>query len=80
MGPSTPRPPRRSKRERANERAPPQANIVPHLYNHANLKRDRMARGAFLVLALANCLKKSRLSSDHLPPTSLARTTNRARP
>ena len=43
MGPSTPRPPRRSKRDRANERAPPQANIVPHLYNHANLKRDRMA-------------------------------------
>ena len=41
---------------------------MPHLYNHANLKRDRMARGALLVLALACCLWKSRLSPDHLPP------------
>ena len=37
-------------------------------------------RGSDLALAQTRCLKKSRTSSDDLPPVSQARTTKRARP
>ena len=76
-----PQDPRGASTERgANERAPLQANIDPHLNNHAIRTRDCMARGALRALALANCLRNSRLSSNRPPPTSLASTTRCARP
>ena len=80
VGPSAPMPPRRSRRDMANARAEEQARMEPHRRSHACLARDRMIFGSLRTLALANRQRNWRHSSDQRPPTSLARTTNRARP
>ena len=53
---------------------------MPHRHIHANFALVRRMRGIWRVLALANCRRNDCVSADHLPPTSLAKTTNLALP
>ena len=80
MGPSCPRVPRLSKRDCAKTRALAQTRIMLHRHIHANFALVRRMRGIWRVLALANCRRNDCVSADHLPPTSLAKTTNLALP
>ena len=54
--------------------------MVIHRRNHAALARDWRGTTSVRALALASCRKNACVSSDHLPPTSQARTTSFARP
>ena len=79
VAPSEPIAVRRSKRDKANALAAAQDSIAPHLSRQTCSTLLRETNGSALDLALANWLMKDRVSSDHRPPTSPARTTKRAR-
>ena len=66
---------RDSRRDRAKDLAALQAMITRHRINHAASALRWRRKGSPRALALAKCRKKSRVSSDHRPPTSQARTT-----
>ena len=80
VGPSDPNATRRSRRERANALAALQAKRQLQRHNHACRARLLVALGRPRTFALAKCRRKSWHSSDHLPPTSQAKTTKRERP
>ena len=80
MGPSAPRPPRCSSSDHAKDRDAQQARMELHLRSQAWKALARMAGGSCLTFAFANWPKKFWHSPDHRPPTSQAKTTNRARP
>ena len=56
------------------------AMTTRHRINHAASALRWRGKGSPRALALARCRKKSRVSSDHCPPTSHARTTRRDLP
>ena len=58
------------------QRAALHANIVPHLECHACRARALRCGASPRTLALANWRRKLRHSSDHLPATSVAKTTS----
>ena len=68
----------RSKRERARAPAAAHANREDHLLIHAFLTTSLKSSGS--SLASATRWSKEMASLDHLPPTSYAITTSRARP
>ena len=76
----SPRRPRRSISDVANACAAQHDHAVHHRLNQERRATARISLGSDLALARTRCLKKSRASSDHLPPVSQARTTKRARP
>ena len=61
---------RDSRRDRAKDLAALQAMITRHRINHAASALRWRGKGSPRALALARCRKKSRVSSDHRPPTS----------
>ena len=61
------------------QRAAAQFKMDPHFILHACSTRFFKIGGSDLALALANKDRDFRVSSDQRPPTSPARTTNRAR-
>ena len=71
---------RDSRRDRAKDLAALQAMITRHRINHAASALRWRGKGSPRSLALAMCRKKTRVSSDHRPPTSHARTTRRDLP
>ena len=71
---------RDSRRDRAKDLTALQAMITRHRINHAASALRWRRKGSPRALALAKCRKKSRVSSDHCPPTSQARTTRRDLP
>ena len=71
-------PPRKPSSDHARARAAAHAKIEPHRARHANSALKRNTRGSVLVSAFAMRRKNMAVSVDHLPPTSPARTTNRA--
>ena len=77
--PSDPCPPRQPNRDAANDLAAAQEMIAYHRNLHACSTRCCVSRGSDLARALANRRTKILASSDHLPPTSRAKTTRRAR-
>ena len=53
--------------------------MAPHLKRQACSTRFRRSGTSRRDRALANCARKDLVSDDHLPPTSIAKTTKRAR-
>ena len=80
VSPSHTRAGRFSRRDRAQALAAAQARMEDQRWWHACRTHPASTCGADLALALANWLTNARASSDHLPPTSAARTTRRACP
>ena len=76
VGPSHPPPALTSSSDVANALALLHAKIALHLMSHAALARACWGTGSDRALALASCLKKACVSSDHLPPTSPTSTTS----
>ena len=56
------------------------AHIMFHRQVHASLAPVRKVGGSSRDFARASCRRKACVSKDHLPPTSLARTTSLALP
>ena len=79
VGPSTPPELLSSRRDAAKARAAAQPSVDNHRSRHACSTRFLRIRGSLLTFALASKRTKANASSDHLPPVSRARTTNRAR-
>ena len=77
--PSDPCPPRRPSNDAANDLAAAHEMIPYQRSLHACYSRRCVSRGSDRARALANSRRKMLASSDHLPPTSKARTTRRAR-
>ena len=69
-----------SRRDNAKALDALQAKMLLHLRSHAALTRFWRSKGADRECALARARKNCAVSSDHLPPTSAARTTRRALP
>ena len=65
---------RDSRRDRAKDFAALQAMMTRHRNNHAASALRWRGKGSPRALALARCRKKSRVSSDHRPPTSHNKT------
>ena len=78
--PSHPPLPLASSRDDAKALALLHAMMVIHRRSLAALARDWRSTTSVRALALASCRKNACVSSDHLPPTSQARTTSLARP
>ena len=68
----------RSNKEKARALAAVHANNEDHLVIHALFTKSLNSSGS--SLASATRWRKRNDSADHLPPTSHAKTTNRARP
>ena len=75
--PSTPPASRKSSNEAAKARAAAHAKIPPQRRRHACSTLFLQMCGSLLAFALARRLKNLRVSSDHRPPTSSAKTTKR---